>query len=165
MDADLATINPYLQQEVLTASPIRLRWMLVNRGKDLTTMIGQMWQAGEEGQAVQWIIRLRDILGELLEGVKDPTNPVGREVSDFYVFLLQMLAEVEQIRSVPGLRTLEELLAYEADTWRMVLEKQARELAGAGSNHYAPHVGAPIASATFQSTGSTLAAGSFSLEV
>jgi flagellin-specific chaperone FliS len=165
MDADLATINPYLQQEVLTASPIRLRWLLVNRAKDLTTMIGQMWQASEEGQALQWIIRLRDILGELLEGVKDPTNPVSREVSDFYVFLLQMLAEVEQSRSIPRLRTLGELLAYEADTWQMVLEKQARELAGAGSSHYAPHMGTPSASAPFQSAGSMLTAGGFSLEV
>lgn len=24
-------INPYLQQEVLTASPVRLRWMLITR--------------------------------------------------------------------------------------------------------------------------------------
>ncbi len=165
MQAESTTINPYLQQEVLTASPIRLRWLLVNRAEELTGVIGQMWQTGEFGQAAQWIIRLRDILGELLEGVQDHSNPVSKDVADFYVFLLQMLVDIEQTQSIPRLSTLRELLKYEADTWQMVLERNAREMTPSHGDSYGFQSPLAPTHSSESAFGGMSAAGGFSLEV
>ncbi len=111
-------INPYLQQEVLSASLPRLRWMLVKRAQELCGLIDQMWRERQVQIADQWSIRLRDILIELLSGVQDAANPVSTRVADFYVFLLQLLSEFERTRDGQKLQTLEGLLQIEEETWR-----------------------------------------------
>jgi flagellin-specific chaperone FliS len=115
-------INPYLQQEVLSASPIRLRWMLISQAVELCGAVEGFWKAGELTHGDQWLLRIRDILGELLAGVTSE-NPVSRQVSDFYLFLLKLLADAEQARNLEKLTTLKELLVLEAETWQMVHEK------------------------------------------
>ncbi len=153
MHADSGEINPYLQQEVLSASPVRLRWMLVKRAEELCEVVRRMWSDGQDAQAGQWIIRVRDILGELLDGVQDNTNPVGRRVADFYVFLLQLLADVEQAHDVEQMATLRDLLSIEAETWRMMADKVASELSGDPS-FQAGGIQPPSASAGFVASNS-----------
>ncbi len=119
--------NPYLQQEILSASPIRLRWMLIRRAEELCGFVQQLWIAGEHLQAAGWLLRIREILGELLDGVSDETNPVSKQVSDFYVFLLQLITRIEQTNDPQQLKTLEELLHLESETWQQVVQKVASE--------------------------------------
>ena len=115
-------INPYLQQEVLSASPVRLRWMLISQAVELCTAVEVFWKNGEPAPGDQWLLRVRDILGELLAGITSG-NPVSRQVSDFYLFLLKLVSDVERSRDIEKLVTLRELLVLEAETWQMVYEK------------------------------------------
>ena len=115
-------INPYLQQEVLTASPVRLRWMLITRAKDLCEGVESLWRDGETALGDQWSLRIREILGELLAGVTDG-NPASSQVADFYLFLLKMLSEAELSRDLARMRKMKDLLAYEAETWQLLLEQ------------------------------------------
>ncbi len=119
-------INPYLQQEVLSASPVRLRWMLITRAKELCEGVASLWRDGENALGDQWSLRVREILGELLAGVTS-ANPASIQVADFYLFLLKMLSEAESSRDFKKLDNLKNLLAYEADTWQLVLEKPATD--------------------------------------
>lgn len=125
LDEDIDN-NPYLQQEVLTASPVRLRWMLISHAKDLCEGVESLWSKGENALGDQWLLRVRDILGELLSGVTD-ANPASSQVSDFYLFLLKTLSESERSRDLKQLGKLRELLAYEADTWQLLLNKSTSE--------------------------------------
>lgn len=125
--------NPYLQQEVLTASPLKLRWMLIQRAEALCGIVLQMWSVGEDMQAAGWLLRIREILGELLEGIKDKENPVSQQVSDFYVFLLQLLNRIEKTKDAKQLKTLEELLHIENETWQQVVQKSQSDSATAGA--------------------------------
>jgi flagellin-specific chaperone FliS len=121
---DSSDINPYLQQEVMSASKPRLRWLLVKKAEDLCGLISQLWLGDQPDTAEQWIIRVRDILGELLSGVQDSSNPAANSITDFYIFLLQLLSEVQGSRDQSRLRTLRELLSIEAETWRLVAERE-----------------------------------------
>lgn len=121
--------NPYLQQEVLTASPLQLRWMLIQRAEALCGFVQQLWLAGDDLQAAGWLLRIREILGELLDGIKDKDNPVSQQVSDFYVFLLQLLTRVERTRDAEKLKTLEDLLQIENETWKQVVQRSLTESA------------------------------------
>ncbi len=163
-------INPYLQQEVLSASPIRLRWMLITRAKELCEGVESLWNDGQTNLGDQWALRIREILGELLAGVSDG-NPASQKVADFYTFLLAKLATVQQSRDIELLRTLHDLLAYEADTWQLLLDKSPNENAvemPAAKPTYAPplhsHLPAPISN-SYDDLGDFSAGSSFSLDV
>ncbi|MCC7337536.1 MAG: flagellar protein FliS [Pirellulaceae bacterium] len=124
---DEADTNPYLQQEVLSASPARLRWMLIARAAELCGFVDQLWSNGQVALGNQWLLRIREILGELLDGVKDSQNPLSTPICDFYLFLLQVTLEVDKHQDRERLKVLAELLAIEAETWRLVVDKAARD--------------------------------------
>lgn len=134
-------INPYLEQEVLSASPLRLRWMLIRRAEELSMEVERLWMAGDSGQASGWLIRIREILGELLEGVQNRDNPVNQSVSDFYVFLLKLLNQLENSSDLAKLRTLRDLLHLENETWEMVVKKFSGVHSGHDHLAAADHLG------------------------
>lgn len=149
-------VNPYLQQEVLSASPLRLRWMLIQRSVDLCGLVDQMWSTGQVDLSKQWLLRIREILGELLHGVQDADNPLSKSLTDFYLYLLQLAFEVEKNQDRERLSVLADLLAIESETWRLVVEK--------AGNESAPQLPAV---ALFPTVGHSLESleGGFSLEV
>ena len=156
MLSDESDANPYLQQEVLSASPTRLRWMLIQRSAELCGMVDQLWATGEAALGRQWLLRIREILGELLEGVKDASNPLSAPISDFYLFLLQLSLEIDYRQDRERLKVLAELLQIEAETWRLVVEKVGNEAMACYPTQ--PHF--PTLSSSLDSV-----AGGFSLEV
>lgn len=158
--------NPYLQQEVLAASPIRLRWMLITRAKELCEGVETLWRDGQIALGDQWSIRIRDILGELLSGVANG-NPASDKVADFYLFLLKMLSEVEQTRDLDRLACLKDLLAYEAETWQLLLQKPVSEDCAPAIPMITPlrtHLPAPISS-NYGDSDDFSSGSSFSLDV
>ncbi len=153
---DEADTTPYLQQEVLSASPARLRWMLIARAAELCGFVDQLWSNGQVALGNQWLLRIREILGELLDGVKDSQNPLSTPICDFYLFLLQVTLEVDKHQDRERLKVLAELLAIEAETWRLVVDKAARDASSSSP-----------ADSLFPSLSSSLdtSLGGFSLEV
>ena len=152
-------INPYLQQEILSASPVRLRQMLIQRAEELCGFVQQLWIAGEQLQAAGWLLRIREILGELLDGVKDRDNPVSKQVTDFYIFLLQLLTRVEQTKDPEQLKTLQELLHMENETWLQVVQKLAAETNPISNSQ------TPFFPGSLSSESTTDYSGGFSLEI
>jgi flagellin-specific chaperone FliS len=163
MHASEDDTNPYLQQEVLTASPIRLRWLLIQRAEELCRLVSLLWSEGKYETGQQWLLRIRDILGELLEGVRDASNPLSGQVCDFYIFLLRLTAEVESTRDPERLGVMKDLLAYEAETWRQLLEKLG-ETSMQTDDRQSPAAALNQALASFGSA-DCLTTSSFSLEV
>ncbi len=171
-------INPYLQQEVLSASPVRLRWMLITRAMELCEGVQSLWAEGQLLVGDQWALRIREILGELLSGVTEG-NPASQKVADFYTFLLAKLADVQRTRDAETLSTLRDLLSYEADTWKLLLDKplsdpgephqafadsNAANLKAGSSQPLRTHLPAPLSS-SYDDSGDFSAGSSFSLDV
>lgn len=154
--------NPYLEQEIMSASPIRLRQMLINRAHELCSVVDQMWTVGQIREADGWLLRIRDILGELLAGVRDESNVVARPTADFYVFLLKMLTEISESRSSTQLSQLQDLLAIENETWRLLNERERKESTSpfphVPSSHHIPSLASPNSYAA-------LAGGEYSLNL
>lgn len=69
---------------------------------------------------MEWWIRLKEILSELLEGVTDRENPVAKPVSDLYVFLIRMAIELEKTHDLDSLNAFIEILSIEQETWDIV---------------------------------------------
>lgn len=125
-------IDRFLQQEVASASPAKLHWLLLRRAHTLTMTIGDLWAKGDLAGAQQWIILVRDILSELLAGIVDPSHPLARQQSDLYVFLSALLATAEQGNDVAALKDLREVLEIEMISWEMLVQRES--LAGGVSS-------------------------------
>ena len=96
--------------------------MLISQAVELCGVVEGYWKSGAQAAGDQWLLRVRDILGELLAGITSG-NPVSCQVADFYLFLLKLVSQVEQSRDLEKLATFGELLALEAETWQLVYHK------------------------------------------
>jgi flagellar protein FliS len=142
--------NLYLEQEVLTASPAKLRWLLLQKSVKLCEVVDQLWRGGEFAIGDQWTLRLREILNELLSGVQG-TDGVASQVADLYVFMIKQLTEAELTRSLSALNGLQELLEIETETWRLVQQN----LAGTSGTIVSPSMeSGPLWSSASSSEGS-----------
>jgi flagellin-specific chaperone FliS len=119
-------IDRFLRQEVESASPAKLHWMLLQRAHSLSVMISQQWRNGQFDVAQQWVILVREILAELLEGIVDANHPLASQQSDLYIFLSALLATAEQGHDQAAIDDLREILEIEMTTWEMLVQRETR---------------------------------------
>jgi flagellin-specific chaperone FliS len=110
----------FLLQEIQSASPSKLRWLLLQKAHGLSRVVEEHWQRGQVTQAKQWVIWIQDIMTELLEGIVDPKHELAKQQSDLYVFLTKLLAVADQTNDQPTLRNFIEILEIEMETWDML---------------------------------------------
>lgn len=116
----------FLQQEIESATPAKLRWMLLRRASGLCQMIDQYWQQGDLAIGQQWLIQMQDLLGELLNGVTDPENPVAKSIVDLYVYLIQQAHLLYTQPDLAQLKAFADILAIEEGTWKAFVDQENR---------------------------------------
>jgi len=131
--------NPYLEQEVLSASPAKLRYLLLDRAMSLTDVVDTLWKSNQHFESIQWLIRIREILNELLSGVTDREMELSRQISDLYIFLINMLTRVETSRDPQQLADLRGILAMERDTWLQFVNLEHASRNGSQLTQSPPH--------------------------
>jgi len=119
----------YLQTMVLTASPAKLRYLLLERAVALAETIKENRMRNPERLVDEKTVTLRDILGELLAGVKRSDEKLAITVSDLYIFLIQELTYAEQEPGTDRIDTITHILEIERETWRQVCESQSQRSA------------------------------------
>ena len=116
----------YMDANIQTASPARLRLMLIERGVELAGKLSETWRASQDSVwANESSLKLFEILNELLGGVTGDQNDVCRRVADLYVFLVQHLIAAEEIGNADSVDEIRLVLETEAETWRMVCVNEA----------------------------------------
>ena len=122
--------DAFLRQEVESASPARLRWLLLQKAHGLSIHVRDLWLDGKSEDAQQWVLLIQDIFTELLEGIIDPKHELAKQQSDLYIFLIKLLVQSGQTQDVCSLESLTEILEIEKDTWEMLVR---REVTGSAS--------------------------------
>ena len=100
----------YLQTMILTASPAKLRFLLLERAVTLSERIKENRMRNPEQLVDEQTVTLRDILGELLAGVKRSEDQLAKTVADLYVFLVQELTYAEQEPGTDRIDTIGHIL-------------------------------------------------------
>lgn len=116
----------YLASSIHTASPAKLRLMLIERSVQVATTLARLWRepATSETNVNEHSITLLDLLNELLSGVTDKESELGQKVADLYVFLCQHLLAAEDNRDAAAVDEIRLVLETEAETWRMVCAQE-----------------------------------------
>jgi len=115
----------YLESMIATASPARLRLMLIERGVEVARHLAGVWRdtPGRRGTN-EHSLKLFELLSELLSGVTDKNVEVCRTVADMYVFLCQHLIAAEENGDPSMIDEIRLVLETEAETWRMVCAQE-----------------------------------------
>ncbi|MGI9473874.1 MAG: flagellar export chaperone FliS [Rubripirellula sp.] len=120
----VATGDHYLESAVRTASPARLRSMLIERAVEVSTSLAANWRAETDPGPNAASLKLLELINELLRGVvggKDAgEQEIGRKVADLYVFLAKHLVVAETTSDADAIDEIRAVLEIEAETWRAV---------------------------------------------
>jgi flagellar secretion chaperone FliS len=116
----------YLQTMVLTASPAKLRYLLLDRAGVLVETIKENRMRNSSLLVDEKTLTLRDILGELLSGVKRSDDSLSNSVADLYVFLIQELTYAEREPGTDRIDTIGHIIEIEKETWKQVCEQQSK---------------------------------------
>jgi len=120
--------NAYLRTQVMTASPEQLRLMLLDGAvrfgrQGLDGLERRDYEASYEG-----ISQCRAIVMELLTTIREEAAPeVAQSVRSVYTFLYGELVDVAFSREPERMRKVVELLEYERETWKLLMDRVAQE--------------------------------------
>jgi len=127
------TGESYLDSIVQTASPARLRLMLIERAIDVAGTLSATWRAGEQPGTNEHSLKLLDLLTELLGGVvggkESSEKEVCEQVSDLYVFLTKHLIAAEETSDAGSIDEISTVLQVDAETWRAVCAQESTQSA------------------------------------
>jgi len=127
--------DAFLRQEVESASPAKLRWLLLQKAHGLTISIRELWLQNRVDEAVQWMILTQDIFTELLEAIVDPKHELAKQQSDLFVFLTKLLIVSGQTQDVHTLESVTEILEIEKDTWEMLVRREYTSASSPETQH------------------------------
>lgn len=117
---DRSAPDAYLETQVNTATPQRLRLMLIEAALRHLRTVQPAWTEGRKGDACEALIRSRDIVTELLSGIKPDSTPLVQQTLGIYVFLFSAITEVQQSRDAHQLAGIIRVLEEERETWHEV---------------------------------------------
>jgi flagellar protein FliS len=123
--------DAYLVAQIRTATPQRLRLMLIEGALRHARQVLQVWQGGALPEtAYHSLVRCRDIVTELYAVIKPDESPVARQVAQIYLYLFRLLAEASLTRDPQHVRDAVRVLEQERENWRQVCEKMPEPPAG-----------------------------------
>ncbi len=116
--------DSYLETEVMTATPQKLQFMLLDAAIRAIQQTKQLWEADRDEQACETLIRAQRIVSELLCGLNQEIDPgLARKVAAIYLFVFRNLVDANQQRDVEKLEGALSVLEIERETWRRVCEE------------------------------------------
>src|SRR5262245_48590612 len=115
--------DAYLETQVLTATPQRLRLMLIEGAIRKVTAAQAAFDTGDWPKASADLGHCRDIVTELIAGIDPEQTPVAKQILSVYMFLYSALVESQFGRDAGNLKDILRVLEEERQTWRAVCEQ------------------------------------------
>jgi len=115
--------DAYLETQILTATPQRLRLMLIEGAIRKVTAAQAAQDTGDWQKASTDLGQCRDIVAELIAGIDPEQTPVAKQVLGVYMFIYSTLVEAQFGRDGNRLLDIIRVLEEERQTWRALCEQ------------------------------------------
>ncbi len=116
--------DQYLESKVLTASQPKLHLMLLDGALRFGNQARDAWaKADESPEAEQSLMRMFEIVEELLQGLASGEGDIASELAEQYAFVYRELADCLTSRDRKKLDSCLQLLDYQRETWRLANER------------------------------------------
>lgn len=113
----------YLESQVLTATPQKLRLMLIEGAIRFARQTLHHWEQENNEQALETIIRARSIVSELIASIRIDETELTRKVASIYLFVFRHLTEGQLRRDDHLVTEAIRVLEAERETWQQVCEQ------------------------------------------
>ena len=126
-------INPYLRTKVMTASPEELRMMLYEGAIKFCRQARQALEQADFDASYTSLSRAEKIVLELSSSLRREHAPeLCDKLSALYIYIYRRLVDANTQREIKPLDEAIDLLEYQRDTWRLLMDKLAEESGGDG---------------------------------
>ena len=116
--------DTYLETQVLTATPQKLRLMLIDGAIRYGRLAAERHATrNEDSQWCTALARCNDILTELYGSIREESSTVAYQVQGIYRFLLVELANISAMADLDSLQGVLQVLESERETWRQLCEQ------------------------------------------
>ena len=116
--------DAYLETQIRTATPQKLRLMLIDGALRFAQQAIECWDREEQrGARCNALARCHDILIELYGSIRTDQLPVTHQVKAIYRFLFRQLAEAASTGDCQKVRDIVRVLEQERATWRQLCEQ------------------------------------------
>jgi len=115
--------SSYLESKVLTAPPHRLHLMLIEGAIRFGRHADAALQQGDATAAAGPLLRVIDILGEMLAAVREKKTELNQRLADVYLWVFCKVSEAKINSDAAALAEALRILEFERETWQMVCEK------------------------------------------
>lgn len=122
--------DAYLENQVLTATPQRLRLMLIDGALRFLRQTLLHWEANEPEAGSASLERARGIVSELMSSIRPDGSELTRKVAGIYMFLYRELVEASLERSGQRVRGAIDVLEVERETWQQLCEQVPLRVSG-----------------------------------
>ena len=114
----------YLQAEVQTATPQKLRLMLIEAAIKNIHRVKKAWEDEKYESGFESLSLAQDIVAELLSSLNKESNPeLSGKIASIYVFIFRCLSEGGMTHDQQKMDDALRVLNSERETWRLVCEK------------------------------------------
>ena len=119
-----AVASPYLASQVQTASPAKLRLMLIEAALRHAARARTLPDEAKPIEATDAIIKCQEIVGELIAGIdRQQASELADKIVGLYLFVHGRLVSAAFERNAVKLAEAVRVLEIERDTWRQVCEQ------------------------------------------
>jgi len=116
--------DSYLEAQVRTATPQRLRLMLIDGALRFARLAEEAWARDDRREAGHAAItRCRKIVTELFGTIRPGQWPMAGKVAEIYAFLIRKLAEASLSGDTTLVREVIGVLEQERETWHQLCTK------------------------------------------
>ena len=115
--------DTFLETQVMTASPQKLRLMLVEGAIRNVNQVQHYWDLQRLEDALEASIRAREIISELMSPLSADKSPLAMQMLAVYVYLFRTLTEGTLENDRAKLADVLRVLGEERETWSQVCEK------------------------------------------
>jgi flagellar protein FliS len=115
--------SAYLESKVRTASPQRLHLLLIEGAIRFGRQADEALRRGDKVAASAHLLRVIDIVGEMLAGMRSTKSELNEKIADLYWFIFRRVSEAKiNVEPAPLAEALR-LLEFERQTWQLACEK------------------------------------------
>jgi flagellar protein FliS len=112
----------YLETQVLTATPQKLRLMLIDGAIRAASRAVELMESADADAAKASLVRCREIVSELLVSVRPEPSSINKATQALYAFIFRQVAEAEILFDAARVKDALRVLHEERETWLQVCE-------------------------------------------
>jgi len=115
--------SSYFESKVLTAPAHRLHLLLIEGAIRFGRQADDAFRRGETTSASGLLLRVIDVVGEMLAGVRDNRSELNRRIANVYWFLFRRVTEAKINSDPAALSEALRILEFERQTWQLLCDK------------------------------------------